>query len=534
MLNTFLRTNSTGKSIVFTTLLFFFIYLIFNIRFEENDDIIMSLISSGQYSGSPDVHMVFSNVMYGYILNGLYQWFPSLEWYTLIQVGCNILSVSLISTSLLKSDYSNRIQTIFLVLLYSIFIAVSITLQFTYTAGLLAISGVNLLYQNKGKWQIILGILLVVLGSWFRFKAGVLVLLIAFPFVLFEYKRLKDFVKSPVLWSLGLSLFLTLGCKWIDSQSYTSDLQWAHFKTFNEIRGRINDNPNVYKIKKDLPEGISLGDFNLLIAAFSDGKRMNLNAVTKINNRLTDVPLTSKIQNIKNLFKSYYSVWLVMLGFILVTLLGLNRNTLSKKHVIPFLMFGILILGLSFLATDRTVKNRVFLIAVSTILLLLPLIIVKLKTTVKQEKVIGGVVLFLALFLNFRTFYRYDGHVFPEKFKNQNALIKEYLKGTNKKVSPYSTSLMLEYGDPFKTSDNFPSQQLYFTGWMAQVPFNKNNFDSFEYFLEGNGLYITKLAYQSVVDLVVESLKENYNTIVKPKIVLENDLDCIVEFVPVN
>ena len=40
--------------------------------FEENDDVMMAMIANGSYSGAPDYHLVYINVLYGWVLAGLY------------------------------------------------------------------------------------------------------------------------------------------------------------------------------------------------------------------------------------------------------------------------------------------------------------------------------------------------------------------------------------------------------------------------------------------------------------------------------
>ena len=43
------------------------------IRFEENDDVMMCMIANGTYSGAPDAHLVFINVLYGWVLTLFYR-----------------------------------------------------------------------------------------------------------------------------------------------------------------------------------------------------------------------------------------------------------------------------------------------------------------------------------------------------------------------------------------------------------------------------------------------------------------------------
>lgn len=529
MINTLLK-SSRSLSFLFTTLLFFLIYFSLNIRFEENDDVLMALISSGQYSGTPDYHLVFINIIYGKFLNFLYLLFPKFEWYTILQVVYNIISVSIISQFISRSNIAKFNKRVFLVLLYSIFIGVIITLQFTYTAGILAIAGLCLLYENKSNTYLIIGVFLLVFSSLIRVQASVLIILISSPMLLLGISNFKDIINTKSLKFVGLSVVLIGIGRWVDVNTYQIDKDWKYYKTFSEIRGQINDNPNAYTIKNDLPEDLTIGDYNLLLTAFANEKQINLETVTAIKSRLKDISLSQKILNISTLLKPYYLVWLLLTFVITIMFIAEKR---SWKNLVPFLMFVILFVVLSFISLEATVKNRVFLISIGVLLLLVPVLLAKLELSLKKQKLIGGIILVLALFLNFRTIYRYNGHQFPDKFSSQHQLLSQYLKNKSKKVSPYGTSLMMEYVNPFKISELSHQQQIYIRGWLTHVPFNKKDLNSYDFFINGNGLYITKVAYQSVVDIVVDNMKEHYGLSMKPNIVLESDYDCIVEFIPV-
>ena len=510
-----------------TALLFLVIYTCFNIRFEENDDVLMALIASGQYSGTPDAHLIFSNVIYGYALNALYTVFPNIEWYTVVQVISNIVATSLLSKIILDSQHKRFVKYGFLLFLYSVFIAISLTLQFTYTAGLVAVSGVCLLYRNRSIKELVAGVCLLLFASLFRYEAPLLVLLISSPIVLINLDSLKHIFVSRVVWAYGSAIVLIGVGLYIDVTSYTNNTEWDYYRTYNLVRGDINDNPNAIKIRESLPNNVTVGDYNLLLTAFADPQRMDLETLEVLKAQMGEVSVESKLFNLKKLFKPYFLIWLM--GLLAVGTVFLSKKSF-KYQVIPLLTWCILLAGLSYLGLELTVKNRVFLIAVSAFVLTLPIQLNNLSLSLGRQKLLMGMIAFFALFLNYRTYFRYDGNQFPEKYKIQHQLLDKYLSDRSKKISPYGTSLMLEYGDPFRISKDFYSKQMYFSGWFSQVPFNKGHFDSFKFFVNGNGLYVTKLAYQSVVDILVKNIEQNYQIKVKPQIVLETETDYVVEF----
>ena len=65
-------------------------------QFEENDDIMMAMIANGAYSGSPDCHLVYINVIYCAVLAFLYGLTKAVEWYTLAFAALHVVSMSVL------------------------------------------------------------------------------------------------------------------------------------------------------------------------------------------------------------------------------------------------------------------------------------------------------------------------------------------------------------------------------------------------------------------------------------------------------
>ena len=59
---TFIYPLALGAWVV----IFLFMSWALSIRFETNDDVVMLMISSGAYSGTPDYHLVFINVIWSF------------------------------------------------------------------------------------------------------------------------------------------------------------------------------------------------------------------------------------------------------------------------------------------------------------------------------------------------------------------------------------------------------------------------------------------------------------------------------------
>jgi len=523
------------KNSIFLSILFVYLLLIvllnsfFNFRFEENDDISMSLIASGGYNGSPDPHLIFINIIYGGILNVFYNLFPKLEWYTYFQIFFLWFSASLQSKEIISLNISKFLKGSFLFLSLAIFISIVIKLQFTYTAGYIAITGVMLFNNKNSNIKLALGIFLIFWSSLIRYEAALLVILISSPIALFDINTLPDVFRSRIT-KVGLIsvLFVGLGIV-VDKKIYESDPGWNHFIKYNKARHKLNDYPILVQEDELLTDIVSYNDFLLLNRSLIDTNYFKISVLNELNLELSTLPIEGKLENVKLLFKPYYLLWLIT-SLIIVFIILLSKTNAKKN--IPLLSFLVMFLGLIYLSYSLILKNRVFQTAISTFLLIIPFCFLKVKLPKIKNIIIGSIVIGLGLILFIRTFYRYDGDQFPIQYAKQTNLINNYLENSSKQFIIYSTSFPFEYTDPFRISEKKFFRKMNLSGWLAYAPLNKGKFSSLEFFLNGNGLFVTKNAYESVVFVLSKSIKSHYGISVKAKIVLENDSDYIIEFVP--
>lgn len=521
-----LKRNTPFILLLFSCGLFFITYMLFDIRFKENDDVVMALISSGSYSGEPDAHLVFINIIYGYFIKTLYSILPLVEWYTLAFVIINILSVTAIATAILKSKNKLVVKLIFLIFLYSIFINFTIHLQFTKTAAIAAIAGVILIYcgEKKSKY---LGAFFFILATLIRFKAGFLVLLISFPIFLkggFNLRKNFSEINNKILIFAILIAFVG---KTIDFIYYNKNSEWKQYKEYNLIRGQINDNPNARSVENDLPDEISSSDYELLLNFFPNPSVVDLSLIQSIHLRIGEVQFSSKLYNLIRFIK-LYGLWLLLL--FIISLLFLY-NYKKKINRIPLLMFLILFVALSFVSLSGTIKYRVFISALATFILFLPFISSK-NTYSNSYKIIVAIVFIMSVIYNLRSYSIVKTNKIDYNYyQSQTNIISSYLKNQNKTLIPFKGSYRMEYNNPFDLSASFKNNQIYFAGWLTHIPFNNKHFDSFDIFINGNGLFVSKIEYKKATSLIANSILINNQVEVIPKIILQTEKDLIVEFI---
>ena len=157
------------------------------IKYETSDDYIMAAIMSGAYSGTPNPHMIFINILWGYLLLPFYYLVPQISWYLIAQLALCFCAFTAVTYLLLK-----RLDTIMGIMLSVLFITffsddAYIMVQFTKTAILAVMAGSILflwaLFHDERcrKREIAAGAALVVAGSLIRFS----VIYIAGGFLLF-------------------------------------------------------------------------------------------------------------------------------------------------------------------------------------------------------------------------------------------------------------------------------------------------------------------------------------------------------------
>ncbi len=498
---------------------FLLINYLFTVRYEENDDVLMLLIASGEYSGSPDNHLIFINFLYGSVLNWLYRLAPQVEWYTVIFVMLNIAATSLLIDSSLKVAKSKRAKVTLIAFIATMFIYISVSLQFTYTAAVLAIAGLSQIYASERK---ALGMAAFVVGSLVRFDAIILILIISLPLFIrnswsvFAYHRDKRVV------ALSVAFLIAGVCKVADWSYYHFDSEWHYFHSFNQIRGQINDNPNSSRILSTLPSDITPTDYELLLYGLANPEAVDIKDLQILQQLLADISYTTKLQNVQNLstFGGYLALLLLLTGIAML---------LSKANRYRILaVAGIFLLLMIYISLDSTPKDRVFFSGLFAAVISIAYLVVNWRRTAGYSLMLCLATLAVPiLYITYRTQSRSARHTV--RYTQRMELINDYLQTGNTLV-PYGISYRLEYGNPFQISDNFLAQQNYIGGWLTHSPLNKDKFDTFSHFINNYGFVVNTERYPKAADLVAHSIFLNNRTFVTPIVVGRQDKIAIIEF----
>ena len=222
--------------------------LVIGSRFGTNDDVGMSQIANGGFTGAPSEHLIFINAVLGFALKFLYTIIPSIQWYSVLMVGSLVFSLSVFLEALMrqlkprgaitKVTFLSATSTIIL----PTFINSVFEVNYSGTAYFCSILGFCswLLYLEDSIYRVPIAPLFgCLLGFLWRDSAFYSVLpiwiVVVFVFYYRDYKR--EYLKSFVV----LGLMLAFG-RIADYFLKHSSQDWEAFHELNALRGSIHGN----------------------------------------------------------------------------------------------------------------------------------------------------------------------------------------------------------------------------------------------------------------------------------------------------
>ena len=491
------------------------------IRYEENDDIIMAMIANGSYSGVPDYHLVYINVLYGYVLTLLYGWTSGIEWYTLSFMVLHILSMSFLSYCILTTPNRARWEKgLWLLALYVLWSRIVISLQFTTTAGFVCLAGCVLLMRERtsSRW---LGVLLVVIAALIRFMAAGLVGLLMAPIIVYVLRfNWRRYIPIVVM------LVLIVGCRAVNRYAYERDSEWRYYREYNQLRAQLNDNPNAYKLQPDqLPKEVDWIDYQLLLRFIPDPEQIDLKAIRQLSAVVGSVPLDEQLSNLHRMEK--YAVEISILLALLVLMVLTTGNKTKYLFLIAYSLFvAALIVHVSM---DGFLKYRVF------ICMLLPLLVTDFmllpKTTgLKRRWGIGVVMVVLSGWYvwqihNEVTIAKHNRYVWRE----QQLPVLSYVPN-DAYVMTLGSAMRMEGANPWNIWA-LPYKK-YTLGWLTWCPLHRHVGDSYRVLLRDDMYVFTSVEYhqpRTAIPRICEQIEKHYGVKTKIRPICHNSNYALIQ-----
>lgn len=484
--------------------LFFLLAAVFlPMGFEENDDVMMAMIANGTYSGAPDCHLVYINVIYGFVLAALYRLTTAIEWYTLSFAVLHIISASILVYCLLTTPNRARWErTLWLIALYILWARIIIALQFTTTAGLTCLAGCALLFKKESKLLRWSGVLMVIIAALVRFWAAGLVGVLMAPMIIYSYRLdWRKYIPVVVL------LMAVVACRYVNRAVYDCDPEWRYFREYNLLRAKLNDNPNAYEMTSaQLPEGVDPMDYQLLLRFVQDAEQIDLTAIRRITAEVREVPLSDKIDNLYRMER--YAIEIAILLALLIVMTLTTQNNSKRAFLIFYTIFVIALM--MYVSLDGFLKNRVFLC------MLLPLLVSDFMllpdtTGLKRRWGIGLAMITLCGWYGYQMYEEHETAEFNRYVWThlQQPLLEHVPDDAY--VTTIGTSMMMEATNPWRI---WPYKSRKYTlGWMTWSPLNKPVGHSYRSMLKEDMYIFTDINYtheHTALQRVREQIEKHY------------------------
>lgn len=507
--------------LLFNVVFFALMAWLLPIRYEVNDDVMMCMIANGQFTNKPDGHLVFINAIYGWVVAFLYEWIPSVEWYTFLFCVFHVVASTGIVWVVLRNDrISGMLKFFFLFCFYILWIRIVIDFQFTTTAGLLCFSGCLALLQPYRKWKLY-GAFAIFVASLIRFYAAGLVGLICSP--LFIMVFVKD--KKQLIWVSGVLLVVFCGL-WADTFFYSSK-DWVDYNNYNATRSSIVDASDNSLDSLEMPKGVEYEDYQLFCSSFGDPNVMTLERLSVLESRIKDKKTFNHSIEVLSQLKRYrIPVSFLCIGFLFVFVSCiLERRSLSDGLVlfIPLSGFVLLLLLLVYIQITMSMKDRVFLCMLFPLtyeLLLCSLLPVSEKRSSICRWVIACAVIGITMKYSVQDIKvnRADRERYQMFLSCQKALVDKH-NSESESLVVYPAYYYLDYISPFKIKNVDFRMGL---GWLSCIPFDHekiimNHLD----FLASGVLWFGSLEEPPLG--IANSIERNYG--IKVEIEMENSND---------
>lgn len=280
-------------------LVFIAFVFVIGVKYETNDDLALSLLVEGAY-GQRTPYMVYSNVIWGMILVGLYTLAPTIKWYLVVMFF--MLFVAHSATTYMNIRLQGRkvgLVTSTLMLLFLGYCSYSM-FQYSRITPMVTTSGLLLLFyaieyaaqKYERKICLVVGGIMVVWSSLIRFQMFALAVVLAGGAIglykvwqIFKEKK-KDWLKQIGVYVVvfGTVGVLSLVCLIVDKLHYTSD-EWQYYQEFNQLRTELWDYgfPE-YSLNEETYNsvGIDEQDFEYYLEWNMDEEYMSLESLSAI------------------------------------------------------------------------------------------------------------------------------------------------------------------------------------------------------------------------------------------------------------
>ncbi len=512
---------------LFLTSIFFLIFFtLFTPIYEEVDDVVMTLIANGSYTGEPSAYLVYINIVLGKFLTILYQIYPYWNWYSTfsyIVAFITLHSILSIIINKIRSRLLLIISILFVVIFYLRFL---LFLQYTTIAALATTSSIFLFLfligSNKGhsRYSHIVAYSLLLISSLIRENSFYLIMTLAIPIIIAAYRQLATKRRTIIIFLLITTLGVGVS-KYIHNISYEKKPEWNKLMLLEKPRALLHGYSlySYYQYEQIYNKiGWNKNDYLMFNTWFYYDQKIF--SAEKLQFILSSIKYKNfNPANLQGTFSRFISFNTNSFPYILLVILTGIAGWSSMKNKGYFLAtcsIGLFIfIYFSYLGRlpERVILPILFFIGFSGIYLASkhnPLNLNKLGIF-KIPYYIFSISLMLAFIFAFT----------QNSIENKNKIVeyqnifKYFPAGKNNLVFIWDSSLPLQWMHPFDNYSRFKNRSVMSGGWTQRTPhdllllkrFNINNIYTALY--ENKNFYL--IALPQYTELLQIFMKEHYN-----------------------
>jgi len=495
-----------------------------------NDDSLISSISSGQITGTPDPYLIFIQPLISYPVAWLEVLLTSYSGYSIFLIMVSTFSFTLIFSLLISSRKLNIVNTTFWFLSNLIFQS-WYSLNPTYTGASLfaagAAAGFILFYvlskdeQPKLfiKFILVISSLLTFLCFGIR-KEGIYILLVlVIPVILLNIKNILR--EQYNLFYFFLPLISLLVINSAISQSMYKNTEWEEFTNMNNLRHQIQLRSPEVEIVKKLDQLGWTKETYVMFTRFSllDNNQMNsekmktILSLTKNSNGPRSILLTNP-ETIFKVVKEAFNPWTWIIKYIALillfaALLNYFHSNLKRFLIQNFALFSSSIILIVVLASGYQIPERIslnLLAAISLVLLTTTLQTRNIKT--RLPRIINIILIIAMIFLTRNTYNRFTVELNAREglYKTRQAYAIQQANSLteqgNSKIISNASGLKSHWRYPYLSWTTFDSRnKTIILGWqnlspLSEIQFNEQGLkieDFPEKFIDSNILWVDSL-----------------------------------------
>jgi hypothetical protein len=241
-----MKSSPLLASFLLSLALFLIVFSAFRLGYGSYDDTTMIAMASGYLGGQPTPFLVFSNVLFGLVLQPLFRLNPHVNWAVVLYIAAHFLAlwalVWIIFTRLMRPFH--RVVALVVVVLFASYFLIHIT--FTTTAAMAAIAGLALILtalRTQARMlskPFLAGVGLAFLASLIRLDSLELVLVLLIPGLIVSLRKPQLRKLVPGFLILGLVLIAGLAF----DRLYMRQLpDWSAYEDYNLARSDLQDTP---------------------------------------------------------------------------------------------------------------------------------------------------------------------------------------------------------------------------------------------------------------------------------------------------